>query len=101
MRKLTAAEVRDARKAHRCPDCSSDVTVERRTGNVSVHHDDTCPMLARLRRSGHTSAMVFMRRDSQTPEQFADDVTSAVAELAARTGQRYQIRTDPYRGLPQ
>ncbi|MEU7679816.1 hypothetical protein AB0C42_33965, partial [Micromonospora taraxaci] len=94
-------EVREMRKAHRCPDCSSDVTVNRRTGQVDVHHDDTCPMLARLRRSGRTSAIVFMRRDSQTPEQFADQVTVAVAALAARTGQRYQIRTDPYRGMPR
>ncbi|MEV4215165.1 hypothetical protein [Micromonospora sp. NPDC049662] len=100
MKKLTAAQLREARKAHRCPDCRSDVTVNRRTGQTDVYHDDTCPMLARLRRSGRTAGLVLMRQDHQTPEQFAAEAAELVAELHQRTGMSFQIRTDPYRGLP-
>ncbi|MEU1642039.1 hypothetical protein [Micromonospora zamorensis] len=101
MKKLTGADVRDLRKAHRCPDCRSEVTVNRRTQQVAVRHDDTCPMLARLQRSGRTAGLVLIRPRHQTPEQFAAEAADLAADLARTTGQRYQIRTDPYRGLPQ
>lgn len=100
MRKLTGADVRDLRKAHRCPDCRSEVDVNRRTAQVNVRHDDTCPMLARLKRSGRTSGLVFIRPHGQTPEDFAREVAEAAADLAQRTGRAYRVGTDPYRGLP-
>lgn len=100
MKKLTGADVRDLRKANRCPDCRSVVNVNRRTAQVDVRHDDTCPMLARLRRAGRTSALVFLRAPHQTREAFASEVAEAVTDLAQRTGGSYQIRDDPYRGMP-
>lgn len=100
MKKLTGADVRYLRKAHRCPDCRSEVDVNRRTGNVQVHHDDTCPMYARLKRARQTSSLLLIREDGQSDEDFAREVTTAVDELARRTGAAFRLRTDPYRGLP-
>lgn len=100
MRKLTAAEVRALRKQGRCPDCRSDVVVDRRSRAVNVRHDDTCPMLARLRRSQLTTSVAIVRPAGANPDEFAARVVDALGKLSGETGQAYQIRTDPYRGLP-
>ncbi|MBM0232886.1 hypothetical protein JNW91_14065 [Micromonospora sp. STR1_7] len=101
MRKLSGAEVRELRKAHRCPDCTSEVTVDRRGGRVGVKHDDTCPMYARLKRAGMTSALIFTRAPGQSDRDFTREVNAAVADLAQTTGAPVRITEDPYRGTPQ
>lgn len=54
-RHLTRVPVTTAiRRAFACPDCGSDVVVNRRDGFVDVYHDDTCPRLAAKVRS-HTT----------------------------------------------
>lgn len=101
MRKLTGEEVRAIRKQGRCPDCRSDVVIDRRSRTVNVRHDDTCPMLGRLRRSQLTTSVAVVRPADADPADFVARVVGAVAEMSQRTGQTYQVRTDPYRGLPQ
>ncbi|MEV4820251.1 hypothetical protein [Micromonospora sp. NPDC049274] len=101
MRKLTGAEVRELRKAHRCPDCHSEVIVDRRGGRVGVKHDDTCPMYARLKRAGMTSALIFTRAPGQSDRDFTREVNDAVLDIAKSTGGPVRVTEDPYRVPPQ
>ncbi|MBJ7340636.1 hypothetical protein [Mycolicibacterium sp.] len=48
-----------------CPDCGSEVEIERVAGriyNATVRHDDTCPWLTAFQRDGGLGVR-FVRRD--------------------------------------
>lgn len=56
------------RRALRCPDCLSEVTVDRH-GAVQVAHDNGCPMLAERTRTGRLIQLVVLPRQSSHNER--------------------------------
>lgn len=83
----------DVKGMARCPDCAARVRVSRRGDATTVRHDDTCPTLAALRRTGRDQAVaLFPRQGGTVPASLAADV----AALAHRP---VRIRTDLYAGL--
>ncbi|MDQ7906750.1 hypothetical protein RB614_19730 [Phytohabitans sp. ZYX-F-186] len=76
---IAAARIK---RAARCPDCSSTVTLAADQTSYSVAHDDDCPTLAALRRQGRTTQIAMARGTNQTAEDFAT-ATLNVVQLAA------------------
>ena len=92
MKKLDAFQRAAAKRAARCPDCDSHVTVTDTA--VSVAHDDGCPTLAALERQGRTSSLAIVRGAGQSNAGLAADIAAVVQVLGPAV-----LRTDPYSDL--
>ena len=105
--KLDPITLANMKRGARCPDCTSAVSVTPNGHSVGVHridvrHDDTCPTLARLRRTGKDrNQLALARTPGQTAAEFADEALAVADEMATDVGQPVGVLANPYALTPE
>jgi hypothetical protein len=90
----------------RCPDCISQVRVipnghGKGVHRIDVHHDDTCPSLARLRRTGmDRRQFAIVRGPGQSAEDFAAAARDTAEGMATEAGRPVGVLRNPYSLTP-
>lgn len=94
------------KRGARCPDCTSQVRVTpdgdgKGVHRIDVRHDDTCPSLARLRRTGaDRNQRAVIRGSGQSVEDFAAAAVEIAESMATAAGHPVGVLRNPYSLAP-
>src|SRR5215471_10171896 len=87
------------RRVVRCPDCLADVRINRRKGRVGIGHDESCPSLRALTRSGRSTQVIVTPTPGQSAGSYAEDVSRIAGKALTAWPGGVRIASSPYADL--